>query len=159
MKTTSLLLLLCSSVAYFAVPGEQRMIARGVGHEKVVARNHNDSFSKRDEAYTGCNAKEPETPEHIAKGNSKNNDQKNSPEPSKVKNPLPPSVVKHPIAPVPVAYGSGDGNTCGIPLAGLADNVYPIAIGADIFGKGEACGACIEIDPGSKGPKTKVYGE
>ena len=56
-------------------------------------------------------------------------------------------------------YGDGDGNACGFPLPSESEEIFPVAIGGTVFGKGEACGACIEIDPGSNGVKTKAWSE
>ncbi|UZJ53536.1 hypothetical protein CBS101457_002856 [Exobasidium rhododendri] len=54
-------------------------------------------------------------------------------------------------------YGNGDGNACGYPVPDESSDIFPIAIGASIFGKGEACGACLEVNPGPYGIRTKVH--
>lgn len=52
-------------------------------------------------------------------------------------------------------YGSaGGGGACG--FGNFKATLPGIAIGAHIFGQGEACGACVELDPGSHGKPVVV---
>lgn len=55
-------------------------------------------------------------------------------------------------------YGSaGGGGACG--FGSMKTSLPGIAIGSDIFGSGEACGACVKLYPGSHGKPVIVTGE
>lgn len=55
-------------------------------------------------------------------------------------------------------YGSaGGGGACG--FGAMKSSLPGIAIGADIFGTGEACGACVKLYPGDHGKPVIVTGE